>query len=357
MMITDAHFRLLILKYMTGEMSEREAAELAAWVSDSKSNEEAYRWEVELLSTQTDVSKDIDMFWNRVKNGNRDKFSNKMPAKKFYIFALAAASCVVLVVSIATWKIFESGAEPSPATVAMSAEEDDMLDQIRVADVAPVHAESSRICYATGRNEKKRVTLPDGTKIVLNECSSLTLSDSFNQCAREVTLNGEAFFDVAKDSTRLFIIRCGRESYIVRGTSFNINAYSGDAYSVTTLHEGSLEARINSDIIKLEPGEELRVDEVQSSISKQKVLVQNSTNWINSDIMIFEDTPLRQVVNCLSRRYGVRIHVQDEICNIKYTGKNSGNNIGDVFRLLEVTSPVPISVTEYEGEFYISRNK
>ena len=109
--------------------------------------------------------------------------------------------------------------------------------------------------------------------------------------------------------------------------------------------------------VKLEPGEELRVDEIQSSISKQKVSVQNSTNWINSDIMIFEDTPLRQVVNCLSRRYGVRIHVQGEICNIKYTGKNSGRNIGDVFRLLEVTSPVPISVTEYEGEYYISRNK
>ena len=356
-MITDTHIRLLILKFMTGELSDAEAAGLAAWVSASKENAEAYRLEVEALSAQTDVSKDIDRFWNRVQAGNRDKFAKKRPARRLYLLAVAAASCAALVIGIAAWRLSVSGAGPSPVVAEVSAAEGDTLSRAPEAEVTAGRTDSGRMCYATGRNEKRRVTLPDGTRIVLNESSSLTLSDSFNECAREVTLNGEAFFDVAKDSTRLFIIRCGRESYIVRGTSFNINAYSEDSYSVTTLHEGSLEARINSDIIKLEPGEELRVDEIQSSISKQKVSVQNSTNWINSDIMIFEDTPLRQVVNCLSRRYGVRIHVQGEICNIKYTGKNSGRNIGDVFRLLEVTSPVPISVTEYEGEYYISRNK
>ncbi len=356
-MITDAHIRLLILKFVTEELSEREAAELAAWVSASKENTEAYRRELEALSTQTDVSNDIDRFWNRVQVGNRDKFSKKRPARRLYLFALAAASCAALVIGIAAWRLSGSGTEPAPVVAELPAAEGDTLSRTPAADAAPERTGGGRMCYVTGRSEKRRVTLPDGTKIVLNESSSLTLSDSFNECAREVTLNGEAFFDVAKDSTRLFIIRCGRESYIVRGTSFNINAYSDDAYSVTTLHEGSLEARINSDIIKLQPGEELRVDEMQSSISKQKVSVQNSTNWINSDIMIFEDTPLRQVVNCLSRRYGVRIHVQSEICNIKYTGKNSGRDILDVFRLLEVTSPIPIAVTEYEGEYYISKNK
>lgn len=356
MMITDAHIRLLILKFMTGEISESEAAELAAWVSDSEANAEAYRREVEALGAQTDVSKDIDRFWNRVQTGNRDKFATGRPVRRLYLFALAAASCVALVVGITTWRLSGGGAEPSPATVAVSAAED-TLNRNAAVDVAPERAEGGRICHATGRNEKKRVTLPDGTKIVLNESSSLTLSESFNECAREVELNGEAFFDVAKDPTRLFIIHCGKESYIVRGTSFNITAYSDDAYSVTTLHEGSLEARINSDIIKLDPGEELRVDAERSSVSKQKVDVHNSTNWINSDIMIFEDTPLRQVVNRLSRRYGVKINLQPEISGIKYTGKNSGRNISDVFRLLEVTSPVPIAVTEYEGEYYISRNE
>lgn len=355
-MITDAHIRLLILKYMTGEMSDGEAAELAAWVSASEENAEAYRREIAALGTQTDVSNDIDRFWNRVRTGNRDKFAGKITLRRLWLFAFAAASCAALAIGITTWRLSGSGAGPVPATAAVSAAED-TLSLVPEADAAPEREGGSRVCYATGRNEKKRVTLPDGTRIVLNKSSSLKLSDSFNVCAREVTLNGEAFFDVVKDSTRLFIIRCGKESYIVRGTSFNINAYSEDEYSVTTLHEGSLEARINSDIIKLDPGEELRIDEKLSSISKQRVEVNNSTNWINSDIMIFEDTPLRQVVNCLSRRYGVKIHVQSEICNIKYSGKNSGRDIMDVFRLLEVTSPVPISVTEYEGEYYISRNK
>ncbi len=356
-MITDAHIRLLILKFMTGELSDAEAAGLAAWVSASEENTEAYRRELAALSTQTDVSKGIDRFWNRVQAGNRDKFAKKRPARRLYLFALAAASCAALVIGVAAWRLSVSGSGAAPAMVAVPAAEGDSLIRRSGTDTASERTDGGRMCYVTGRNEKRRATLPDGTKIVLNESSSLTLSDSFNECAREVTLNGEAFFDVAKDSARLFIIRCGRESYIVRGTSFNINAYSDDAYSVTTLHEGTLEARINSDIIKLQPGEELRVDEMQSSISKQKVSVRNSTSWINSDVMIFEDTPLRQVVNCLSRRYGVRIHVQSEICNIKYTGKNSGRNIGDVFRLLEVTSPIPIAVTEYEGEYYISKNE
>lgn len=101
-MITDAHIRLLILKYMTGEMSDGEAAELAAWVSASEENAEAYRREIAALGTQTDVSNDIDRFWNRVRTGNRDKFAGKITLRRLWLFAFAAASCAALAIGITT---------------------------------------------------------------------------------------------------------------------------------------------------------------------------------------------------------------------------------------------------------------
>jgi ferric-dicitrate binding protein FerR (iron transport regulator) len=203
--------------------------------------------------------------------------------------------------------------------------------------------------------EISKIVLSDGTKVVLNSNSKLTLSPSFNRNAREVELDGEAFFDVAKDSSKLFIIRCGAESYIVRGTSFNITSYSSDRYSVATLHEGALEARVNSDIINLVPGEQLRVDENTSTLSKHKVNVEHSTDWITTSRLVFEDTPLRQVANRLARKYQVSINVQPELGNILYTGKNDDETVEEVLRLLEITAPVPLSIKNVNGNYCISK--
>ncbi|EDM34196.1 putative anti-sigma factor [Pedobacter sp. BAL39] len=77
----------------------------------------------------------------------------------------------------------------------------------------------------TGAVSKKTLTLPDGSVILLNAGGSLTIASDFNDKDRKVKLTGEAFFTIAKDKSRPFIIQSGKLKTTVLGTSFNINAY------------------------------------------------------------------------------------------------------------------------------------
>lgn len=353
-MINDSFISLLIIKYITGALSDAEAVLLARWVSESSENELAYKEEIASLTSQVSSSSDAAEFWTIFKERNVKEFEGIKKRKALRRLGFVATASVAAAVIAAVF-LFRTHDNPSiesgaPVAIVRHSEEKPVSDA-----VSSVRQVSSQTVYIAEHGEIFRTVLPDGTKIVLNSDSRLTLSRSFNRHTREVELDGEAFFDVAKDSTRLFIIRCGQESYIVRGTSFNINSYSSDGYSVATLHEGSLEARVKSDIIKLEPGEELRVDDNASSLTKHRVNVENSTNWINTTKIIFDDTPLRQVANRLARKYQVSINVQPEIGNIPYTGVNDDETVDEVLRLLEITAPVSLTVTRNNNEYYISK--
>ena len=352
-MIKDSYISLLIMKYVTGTLTDVEAVKLARWVSESSENKRLFKEEIQYVSTQGSSSVDAAEFWTMFKNANAKEFEGikKRNALRWRGFWAGAASiAAILVIALLLW--------PKEVLVA----ERTVNQQVAHTPASDIHVVSpsqklgTQTVYAAKSGEISKIVLPDGTKVVLNSDSRLTLSSSFNKNAREVELDGEAFFDVAKDSSRLFIIRCAAESYIVRGTSFNITSYSSDGYSVATLHEGALEARVNSDIINLIPGEELRIDEKASTLSKHKVNVENSTNWISTSRLVFEDTPLRQVANRLARKYRVTIDVQPELGNILYTDVNDDETIEEVLRLLEITAPVPLSVRNINGNYYISKN-
>lgn len=351
-MIKDSYISLLVMKYVTGTLTNAEAVKLARWVSESSENKRLFKEEIQMVSSQGNSSADAAEFWSVFKDENVKEFEGikKRKTLRRWGFWAGAASIAAIIISVVLMWPGETPVADGEAGCQIA----NMSDtQVKLA--VPGKAIRTQTVYTAHSGEISKVVLPDGTKVILNSDSKLTLSASFNKNAREVELDGEAFFDVAKDSSRLFIIRCSAESYIVRGTSFNITSYSSDGYSVATLHEGALEARVNSDIINLVPGEELRVDENTSTLSKHKVKVENSTNWITTSRLVFEDTPLRQVANRLARKYQVTIDVHPELGNILYTGVNDDETIEEVLRLLEITSPVPLSFSNVNGNYYISK--
>ena len=351
-MIKDSYISLLVMKYVTGTLTNPEAVKLGRWVSESSENKRLFKEEIQMVSSQGNSSADAAEFWSVFKDDNVKEFEGIKKRKTlrrwgFWAGAVSIAAAIISVVLL--WSretAITDGTINNPVANVSDT-------QFHVS--FPSKAIRTQTVYTAHSGEISKVVLSDGTKVILNSDSKLTLSASFNKNAREVELDGEAFFDVAKDSSRLFIIRCSAESYIVRGTSFNITSYSSDGYSVATLHEGALEARVNSDIINLVPGEELRVDENTSTLSKHKVKVANSTNWITTSRLVFEDTPLRQVANRLARKYQVTIDVHPELENILYTGVNDDETIEEVLRLLEITSPVPLSFSNFDGNYYISK--
>lgn len=91
-----------------------------------------------------------------------------------------------------------------------------------------------------GKGDKARIELPDGTNVVLNSASQLSYLNDFGKKNRCVQLNGEAFFKVAHDESRTFIVQAGNLEVKVHGTSFNVSAYEDDEDIVVVLQEGKV---------------------------------------------------------------------------------------------------------------------
>lgn len=328
----------LVVKYKKGTLADSEALRLSRWVEASQENRRAFREELS-KETQTPHNPESLLFWEQFKEdfGARFTPSGKSAASRRRVFFAAVSSVAALVVV---------------GLILFRKTEDRPLNTL--AEDIPDTAQN--IAWPVQRPDYvSRMVLPDGSSVTLNKGTVLTLAEDFGSGGRDVYLDGEAFFEVARDTSRLFTVHCGKEKYIVRGTSFNISSYSG-YMSVVTLHTGKLEAHVKGDIITLNPGEELLVDNATENFEKRRVSdVTQSVSWVDSDRLVFSDTPLKVVAMQLSMKYNVKISVQPAIENILYTGKRTDESLEDLFRLLEYTSPVPITISGSEGIYCIEK--
>ncbi|MBX2948124.1 MAG: FecR domain-containing protein, partial [Crocinitomicaceae bacterium] len=154
----------------------------------------------------------------------------------------------------------------------------------------------------TPRGGQYQITLPDGTKAWLNAASSLRYPSRFNNNERKVTLEGEAYFEVAPDKEHPFIVESNGQSVEVLGTGFNVNAYRDERQSLTTLAHGSI--RINtadeSKSIILKPGEQAAVE--GKEIKVKQVEVDEYTAWRNGKISLSQ-ADLSGIIRQIERWY------------------------------------------------------
>ena len=224
-----------------------------------------------------------------------------------------------------------------------------------VATIENTEQKQTILEYVSPANSTLNVTLADGTSITLNSNTRLTVAADFNTTERNVSLDGEAYFDVAKSQKR-FSVTAGNKRYIVHGTSFNILSFKNDKYAIVTLHSGKLEAEVDNRSYMLNPGEELRMDDMEKSISKHLVDTANSTSWINQRLQ-FSRLPLKFVASQLSHKYGIKINVHNDIEDIPYTGQLRNEDVETALRLISIAAPVEIAITKTNNEIYISRKQ
>ena len=118
---------------------------------------------------------------------------------------------------------------------------------------------------STAYGEQKRVVLPDSSEIWLNAGSTVTFPEVFANDKRLVTLDGEAYFTVKKDTTKPFVVETSQLSVKVLGTKFNVKAYSNEAKVTTTLTSGKVEVNAPSRHPHiLQPNEQLTYDKIQA---------------------------------------------------------------------------------------------
>lgn len=171
------------------------------------------------------------------------------------------------------------------------------------------------ITKKTLRGTKRIITLPDGTKVKLNSASNIEYPDAFSSGVREVFLEGEAFFEVVRDTNRPFIVHCRDLNTQVLGTSFNVRSYPDDAGVKVALVTGEVKITSDTDLATsmfLKPEELAAYDPITKAIKKTKFEVNNEIGW-KDGILSFNNDSLSQVFKELELWYDVEIKVDASI--------------------------------------------
>lgn len=179
---------------------------------------------------------------------------------------------------------------------------------------ALTHADRELITLLTAKGNVGEFTLPDGTKVWLNGESRLKFDAEFSGKTRDVVLTGEAFFEVRKDSLRPFRVTMNDLQVEVLGTSFDAMNYSLGSNEEIVLRTGSV--KITGEYLRkpvvLRPDEKFSLDRLSKRASVEKVDAQNYCQWFTPRL-VFDNTPLRDIITNLERRYNIEIALSSSI--------------------------------------------
>ncbi|SIO05300.1 FecR family protein [Chitinophaga niabensis] len=184
----------------------------------------------------------------------------------------------------------------------------------------------------TPRGAQYKIQLSDGTLVWLNAGSSLKYPTIFNNSERTVELQGEAYFEVAKDAQKVFHVKVNDMQVEVLGTHFNVSAYSEDNTINTTLLEGKVKI---SDHI-LHPGEQAQRAS-DGNISIKEVDVEEVVAWKNG-LFIFQNADVKTIMQQLSRWYDIEITYEGTPRQMRLNGEVYRNyNLSQVLAVLGAT--------------------
>lgn len=210
----------------------------------------------------------------------------------------------------------------------------------------PVYSE----VYAP-KGSRISLDLPDGTHVWLNHGSRLKYPQSFGNDTRKVFLRGEAYFEVKKKEKRDFLVQSSHLDVLVTGTCFNMMAYSEDESVSVSLDEGSVdlyqdfskEYNETEKITTVKPGEHAEYDKTSNQM--EIIYGRNDiyTAWREGKI-IFRNSPLKEIVTKLERRYNVEIILENsQVANYTFTATFSDETLPQILDLLSKAAPL-----EYE---------
>ena len=194
----------------------------------------------------------------------------------------------------------------------------------------------------TRRKEQFKVVLADGTSIWLNAASSVKYPTQFNGRYREVTITGEAYFEVAHNAEKPFRVTAAGQVVEVLGTRFNVNSYADEADVRTTLLEGSVKVSYKDAFKVIKPGE-------QSILNAGKLTVDDTNTeeavaWKNGYFR-FNQENIEDIMRKLSRWYDIDVRFEGPISTEKYSGKISRfRNISEILKVFEYSGSIHFKI-------------
>jgi len=207
------------------------------------------------------------------------------------------------------------------------------------------HSLPRTVTHQSVKGQTKFVVLPDGSRVVLHGDTRIEYDRDFNSKTREVSLTGEAYFDVvhlnAGNRRALpFVITTGKIRTTVLGTAFSIKSLPSESEVVVTVTRGKVRVDDGEKHTSLLTADQQMTYNTQTTVADEKaVRSQELTAWVQED-MVFREMPFGELAEMLAKRYGVKIAFQNPLLqNCLITGRFSGTEtLEEVFKVLALTS-------------------
>ena len=351
-----------IVRCLSGEADQHEREELIGFLEESNENR-LYYFHCKRIwlesSTNADDSPETDLSWERLKvrMGNQNNSAGLILGKsrnKRVLRALGVAASISLLFALTTFTIY---------TFQQNAKSASTLNEV----TAPL-------------GSRTNLVLPDGSSVWLNSGSKLTYTSGFGRKTRDVSLSGEAFFDIRHQEGKPFTVNSGDLHIEVLGTTFNVKAYPEENTIETTLVKGKVTVKLNSEesgqVIVLKPNEKLiysknkelsgsmvlvdtekkvsekerpeTIPSVATSVPSYNIVrrpnPQEDAAWKDGKLIIKSES-LESLAIKLERHFNIEISFEsDTIKGFKYSGTLDEVSIEEVLNALESTSPLIYSI-------------
>lgn len=288
----------VIENFYSGKLSPDQAREFLEWIETQEAEEYLSAEFIQLWGEKVKSQLegwDNRPLWEKInaeKSGYSRPFLHKeTPSSKSLIPTWLKYAAAVLIFGIAIYA-WQSVQEPTVSRELATTEE---LEKW--------------ITRSNPAGQKTKILLSDGSTIFLNSASTVTYPENF-QTNRKVTLEGEAFFEVAKDASHPFSVESKGITTTALGTSFNISTFNKQDKVAVTLITGKVKVNQlgSKQVLELNPGEEsvLAIDE--ENIKKYKTNASDRILWTNG-VLKFDKTSFDEMKSSLERWYGVSISV------------------------------------------------
>ncbi len=376
MKVYNEHIVRLMEAYLTGKLDEEGRKELDAWCEASEKNRKFFA----RICREDRIAREVPIYAEVDEVRAFRRFQKRVRGRKRFLRRVARCAAILLLplAAVAVWQWMgaereavvvqeivpgsfkavltlaggeevrlQEGNAVEERLVAMDVEQKEGV--LSYQAVKPSREKAEEVEYnmlATGRGGEYQLVLSDGTQVFLNAATTLKYPVAFGNGERRVELDGEAYFEVATDSSRAFVVKVGDMEVEVYGTSFDVTTfYEGEVRTV--LVEGSVGVRESGsgEECRIAPGEMAVYDQGDGSIVVKETDVALYTSW-KEGLFKFEEERLEDIMGTLSRWYDVEVFFyNDALRNMLFTGDlRRYDNIGEHLRMLQMTTNVAFEV-------------
>ena len=339
---------VLIQRYVTGNAGPAERQNVECWMAEAHENRRIIQEVKEVWNETPPENFDVDVqqAWEQFRYRNQKNAmpvasDNAKPRRRSNMLLYLSRAAAVLLVALFTGLCVHSQMNFTEQVESESISAFNVLQELE-----------------TERGEKARVTFSDGTSVTLNSASTVRFPQEFHGTAREVYLDGEAYFEVAHNPDQPFIVHSQDARVEVLGTKFNVRGWNQEPGVEVVVGGGKVSVKSSSrqpdertEVILTE-GFKTEIQRGQNPVEPVKVEPVNHLLWTSGGIH-FDNEPLRGVVRDLERRFNVNITFNDkDLLDVPYTGTFQYAELNEILSVIAASIEVGYSRDGTEVKFF-----